>query len=128
MLQLGRERLCTGIVLAACDTEADLSIAAIAKRVGSPEHVVRRTLQLLTERGAPWRSLFREFNETGIPHLLSYGFHKEVRLSVSPEDVRLLSGGAVRALPSSVRWALGFRYRITLRGPRGEFGFCGTTP
>lgn len=68
------------MVLAACDTEADLSIAAIAKRVGSPEHVVRRTLQLLTERGAIHRRVYlNSFLLGTIPYLITFALNTEGR-------------------------------------------------
>ena len=67
-------------ILSACDTEADLSIGTIAKRVGSPEHVVQRVLLLLQREGAIRRRAYMNSFLVGtIPYLIALSLNPEGR-------------------------------------------------
>ncbi len=67
-------------ILAACETEADLSIAMIAKRTGSPEHVVQRVLQLLSQQGVIHRRAYMNSFLVGtIPFLIGFALNPDGR-------------------------------------------------
>jgi len=65
-------------ILAACETEAELTFPAIAKRTGTKEHVVRRALDTLTKKGVIRRRAYiNSFLLGTAPYLLAFALNTD---------------------------------------------------